>query len=117
MPDPSDTTLTMFPPPANVQPGPLAGATKVTVAPGTGLLLISCTATTSGAANCVLIFALWPEPLTGVIEVTPGVIVAVVVADVKPGADAFESRTNVMKAMQGHIIGKAVYSGLFRRPL
>jgi hypothetical protein len=36
--------------------------------------------------------------------------------DVKPGADAFESRTNVMKAMQGHIIGKAVYSGLFRRP-
>jgi Raf kinase inhibitor-like YbhB/YbcL family protein len=36
--------------------------------------------------------------------------------DVKPGADAFESRTNVMKAVQGHIIGKAVYSGLFRRP-
>jgi Raf kinase inhibitor-like YbhB/YbcL family protein len=36
--------------------------------------------------------------------------------DVKPGADAFESRTNVMKAMQGHIIGKAVYLGLFRRP-
>jgi Raf kinase inhibitor-like YbhB/YbcL family protein len=36
--------------------------------------------------------------------------------DVKPGADAFESRTSVMKAMQGHIIGKAVYSGLFRRP-
>jgi Raf kinase inhibitor-like YbhB/YbcL family protein len=36
--------------------------------------------------------------------------------DVKPGVDAFESRANVMKAMQGHIIGKAVYSGLFRRP-
>jgi len=36
--------------------------------------------------------------------------------DVKPGADAFESRTNVIKAMQGHIIGKAVYAGLFRRP-
>jgi Raf kinase inhibitor-like YbhB/YbcL family protein len=36
--------------------------------------------------------------------------------DVKPGADAFESRTNVMKAMQGHILGKAVFLGLFRRP-
>jgi Raf kinase inhibitor-like YbhB/YbcL family protein len=36
--------------------------------------------------------------------------------DVKPGADAFETRTNVMKAIQGHILGKAVYGGLFRRP-
>src|SRR3990172_4106505 len=29
--------------------------------------------------------------------------------DVLPAADAFETRTNVMKAMQGHILGKAVY--------
>jgi len=36
--------------------------------------------------------------------------------DVVPAADAFESRANVMKAMQGHILGKAVYGGLFRRP-
>ena len=36
--------------------------------------------------------------------------------DVAPTADAFETRTNVMKAMQGHILGKAVYGGLFRRP-
>ena len=36
--------------------------------------------------------------------------------DVAPAADAFESRANVMKAMQGHILGKAVYGGLFRRP-
>jgi hypothetical protein len=36
--------------------------------------------------------------------------------DVKPTADAFETRANVMKAMQGHILGKAVYGGLFRRP-
>ena len=39
--------------------------------------------------------------------------------DVQPagGSDAaFESRTNVMKAMQGHILGKAVYGGLFKRP-
>lgn len=36
--------------------------------------------------------------------------------DVPPAADAFETRTNVMKAMQGHILGKAVYMGLFRRP-
>ncbi len=32
------------------------------------------------------------------------------------GADAFETRANVMKAMQGHILGKAVYVGLFKRP-
>ncbi len=36
--------------------------------------------------------------------------------DMPPVADAFETRTNVMKAMQGHVIGKAVYMGLFHRP-
>ncbi len=36
--------------------------------------------------------------------------------DVQPTADAFETRANVMKAMNGHVIGKAVYGGLFRRP-
>ena len=36
--------------------------------------------------------------------------------DVQPGTDAFETRANVMKAMQGHILGKAVYGGLFKRP-
>jgi len=36
--------------------------------------------------------------------------------DVQPTADAFETRANVMKAMQGHVLGKAVYVGLFRRP-
>jgi Raf kinase inhibitor-like YbhB/YbcL family protein len=35
---------------------------------------------------------------------------------VTPAADAFETRANVMKAMQGHILGKAVYGGLFKRP-
>jgi len=39
--------------------------------------------------------------------------------DVQPSAGdnaAFETRANVMKAMQGHILGKAVYGGLFKRP-
>ena len=36
--------------------------------------------------------------------------------DVKPSSDAFETRSNVMKAIQGHILEKAVYGGLFRRP-
>jgi Raf kinase inhibitor-like YbhB/YbcL family protein len=36
--------------------------------------------------------------------------------DVPPTADAFETRANVMKAIQGHILAKAVYGGLFRRP-
>jgi Raf kinase inhibitor-like YbhB/YbcL family protein len=36
--------------------------------------------------------------------------------DVAPAADAFETRTKVMAAMQGHVLGKAVYGGLFKRP-
>jgi Raf kinase inhibitor-like YbhB/YbcL family protein len=36
--------------------------------------------------------------------------------DVQPSSDAFETRANVMKAIQGHILAKAVYGGLFRRP-
>jgi Raf kinase inhibitor-like YbhB/YbcL family protein len=36
--------------------------------------------------------------------------------DVQPAADAFETRAGVLKAIQGHILGKAVYVGLFRRP-
>jgi len=36
--------------------------------------------------------------------------------DVQPTADAFETRTKVFAAMQGHVLGKAVYGGLFRRP-
>lgn len=36
--------------------------------------------------------------------------------DVTPTADAFETRANVFKAMQGHVLGKAVYGGLFKRP-
>ena len=36
--------------------------------------------------------------------------------DVKPEADAFVTRAVLMKAMQGHVLGKAVYGGLFRRP-
>ena len=36
--------------------------------------------------------------------------------DVKPSADAFQTRADVIKAIQGHILGKAVYSGLFKRP-
>lgn len=36
--------------------------------------------------------------------------------DVEPVEDAFENRRNVLEAMDGHIIGKATYVGLFRRP-
>lgn len=36
--------------------------------------------------------------------------------DVQPGTDAFETRANVMKAIQGHILERAVYIGLFHRP-
>lgn len=38
------------------------------------------------------------------------------VLDVAPSDDAFETRERVMAAMQGHVIGKAVYVGRFRRP-
>ena len=36
--------------------------------------------------------------------------------DVAATADAFETRAAVMKALQGHVLGKATYVGLFRRP-
>jgi Raf kinase inhibitor-like YbhB/YbcL family protein len=36
--------------------------------------------------------------------------------DVQRAADAFETRADVVKAIQGHILGKAVYLGLFKRP-
>ncbi|MBI3263613.1 MAG: YbhB/YbcL family Raf kinase inhibitor-like protein [Acidobacteria bacterium] len=36
--------------------------------------------------------------------------------DVPTQTDAWEARKAVMTAMNGHIIGKAVYLGLFRRP-
>jgi Raf kinase inhibitor-like YbhB/YbcL family protein len=38
------------------------------------------------------------------------------ILDVQPASDAFETRANVMKAIQGHVLAKAVYGGLFRRP-
>lgn len=38
------------------------------------------------------------------------------VLNVPPGDDAFETRTRVFEAMQGHVLGKAVYTGTFRRP-
>jgi phosphatidylethanolamine-binding protein (PEBP) family uncharacterized protein len=34
----------------------------------------------------------------------------------QPAAAALETRAAVMKAMQGHVLGKAVYVGLFHRP-
>jgi len=36
--------------------------------------------------------------------------------DVPPGADAWETRRALFKAMDGHVIGKAVMVGLFKRP-
>ncbi len=35
---------------------------------------------------------------------------------VAPSEDAFETRRRVLEAAQGHILGKAVYLGLFKRP-
>jgi phosphatidylethanolamine-binding protein (PEBP) family uncharacterized protein len=32
------------------------------------------------------------------------------------GANAVETKQNVFKLMQGHILGKAAYAGLFHRP-
>ena len=37
-------------------------------------------------------------------------------ASTQPATAAVDTRASVFKAMQGHILGKAVYVGLFRRP-
>jgi Raf kinase inhibitor-like YbhB/YbcL family protein len=36
--------------------------------------------------------------------------------EVAAGTDAWDTRSSVFKAMQGHVLGKAVYIGMFRRP-
>ena len=36
--------------------------------------------------------------------------------DVKPSAEGSETRKNVLKAIDGHVLGKAGYVGLFKRP-
>ena len=36
--------------------------------------------------------------------------------DVKPGTEGSETRKNVLKAIDGHVLGKAAYVGLFKRP-
>jgi Raf kinase inhibitor-like YbhB/YbcL family protein len=36
--------------------------------------------------------------------------------DEKAGTTAVETKTNIFKLMQGHVLGKAAYVGLFRRP-
>lgn len=36
--------------------------------------------------------------------------------NVQSGTDAFQTRTSLMKAIEGHILGKAVYIGRFHRP-
>ncbi|HVZ13511.1 MAG TPA: YbhB/YbcL family Raf kinase inhibitor-like protein [Bryobacteraceae bacterium] len=36
--------------------------------------------------------------------------------DVQPEADPFATRAQVLAAIQGHVLGKAVYLGLFHRP-
>ena len=36
--------------------------------------------------------------------------------DMPAGSDAWDTRTKIWAAMQGHVLGKAVYVGLFRRP-
>ena len=37
-------------------------------------------------------------------------------SNAQPATAAVETRQNAIKAMQGHVLGKAVYVGLFRRP-
>ena len=36
--------------------------------------------------------------------------------DMAPGADAWETRRSLFKAMEGHVLGKAVMVGMFKRP-
>ena len=36
--------------------------------------------------------------------------------DIQPDTDGFATRTSVLKAMDGHVLGKSVYVGLFHRP-
>src|SRR5712671_4993203 len=65
---PDAFVVAVFSPPANVPPGPEAGAAKVTVMPLTGFPLPSFTSAAKGAPNTVLIVADCGVPLLGVME-------------------------------------------------
>ena len=67
-PDESVVVVKVMAPRANVPLAPLAGAVNVTDTPPTGLPPESLTVATSGAANGVLIGALWPSPPVAVID-------------------------------------------------
>src|SRR5207248_2468477 len=70
-------TLTVRTPPVKVPVEPLPGATKVTTAPGTGLLDASRTVALSAMAKAVLTVADCPPPVVGVIEPGgPGLLVS-----------------------------------------
>src|SRR5579885_175675 len=72
----------------NVPLAPLAGAVKVTVAPGTGLLAASTTSTVNGL-NVALITTDCGEPLTTEIDAAgPCIFVSAKLAEVRPVTDA-----------------------------
>jgi hypothetical protein len=58
--------VAVFTPPANVPLAPLVGAVNVTTTPFTGLFDTSLTVACNGAANAVLIVALWGVPAVAV---------------------------------------------------
>src|SRR5215472_6308295 len=79
--------VAVFTPPANVPLAPDAGGVNVTTTPLTGLLPLSVTVATNGAANAVLIVALCPEPLVAAtFAAAPAVFVRTKFADVAPVA-------------------------------
>jgi hypothetical protein len=79
--------VAVFTPPANVPPAPLPGGVNVTTTPPTGLFPASVTVATNGAANVVLIVALWPEPLvTTTFAAAPTRLVREKFAEVAPVA-------------------------------
>jgi hypothetical protein len=75
---------------ANVPLAPDDGAVNVTTTPLTGFWPLSCTVAARGAANAVLIPALWGVPLVAVIEAAgPAVFVRLKLAAVDtPGTVA-----------------------------
>ncbi len=77
-------------PPANIPLAPLAGGVNVTTTPLTALPPLSFTVATKGAANAVLMAALWGVPLVAAtLAAGPGLSVRGKFADVAtPGTVA-----------------------------
>ena len=112
-PEPLVTAVTV-----EAMPAPLPGPAKLTVKPGSGLLLPSFTKATNGLLNAVLMAAVWPLPADAVMDAgTAAEILRFNVAFAVCG-ELLESRTVKTALLEPGAVGVPVMTpaGLMDKP-